>query len=114
MLHNNGIFHLDYSPGNTLITNSNGQYQFWVVDLNRMVFGEVAFEKGLSNFCQLRIDHSTLELIGREYAILRGENPTKAVKIIVDYDRKRAAKLKKQDRMKDILKWVFRSGRDEI
>jgi len=109
-LHKNGIFHLDYSPGNTLITESDGQYQFWVIDLNRMIFGEVAFEKGLSNFCQLRIDHSTLELIGREYALLRGENPAKAVKIIVDYEIKRAAKLEKKDRLKHILKWVFRRG----
>ena len=111
-LHKNGIFHLDYSPGNTLITKEDKQYQFSVVDLNRMTFGSISFEKGLSNFCLIGVDHTTLGLIAREYALLRGENPAKAAKIIVDIYRRGGANLKKLEYLKDILQRIFRSGRD--
>lgn len=111
-LHKNGIFHLDYSPGNTLISKTDGQYQFSVVDLNRMTFGPISFEKGLSNFCLLGVDHATLGLISSEYASLRGENPAKAAKIIVKIDRKRFTNIEKREHLKDILKRNFRSGRD--
>jgi hypothetical protein len=112
-LHKNGIFHLDYSPGNTLITKTDGQFQFNIVDLNRMTFGPISFKKGLSNFCRLEVDHTTLGLIGREYALLRGENSEKAAKNIVDIYRKGGTNLKKREYLKDIFKWMFRSGRDE-
>ena len=88
-LHKNGILHLDYSPGNILITKTDGQFHFSIVDLNRMAFGPVSFEKGLSNFCRLWVDHDTIRLVGREYALLRGENPEKAAKIIVGIFRQR-------------------------
>jgi tRNA A-37 threonylcarbamoyl transferase component Bud32 len=107
-LHLNGILHLDYSPGNTLITQKERQYEFSVVDLNRMTFGPISFEKGLSNFCRLSVDHTVLGLVGREYALLRGENPEKAAKIIVDIYRKGGTNLKKREYLKDIYKWVFK------
>ncbi len=110
-LHQNRIFHLDYSPGNTLITKTDGQFEFNVVDLNRMTFGPVRFEKGLSNFCRLDADQNTLGLIGREYALLRGENPEKAAKTIVDIYRKGGSNLKKREYMKDVIKFIFRFGR---
>ena len=110
-LHKNGIFHLDYSPGNTLITKTDGQYEFSVVDLNRMTFDPISFEKGLSNFCLLGVDHTTLGLIAKEYALLRGENPVKAANIIVDIERKRFTTLEKREHLKDILKRNFRYDR---
>ena len=112
-LHKNGIFHLDYSPGNTLITEKEGQYEFSVVDLNRMTFGPISFEKGLSNFCRLGTDHAMLELVGREYALLRGEDPSKAAKIIVDIYYEENTNLEKREHLKEILKGNFISGRGE-
>jgi len=112
-LHKNGILHLDYSPGNTLITNTDEQFEFNIVDLNRMAFGPIDFKKGLSNFCRLEVDQKTLGLIGREYALMRDENPEKAEKKIVAIYRKGGTNLKKREYLKDIFKWMFRSGRDE-
>ena len=112
-LHKNGIFHLDYSPGNTLITKENGLYHFSVVDLNRMTFGHIDFNKGLSNFCRLGVDPSTLRLIGREYALLRGENPEKAAKMIVDIYHKGGTNLFRFGQVKDTIIRILRSGRDE-
>jgi len=112
-LHKNGIFHLDYSQGNTLITKTDdGKYQFSIVDLNRMTFGPISFEKGLSNFCRLGVDQATLELIAREYASLRHENSAKAAKQIVIINRRSGENLKKREYLKVILSRVFKSGRD--
>jgi hypothetical protein len=112
-LHKNGIFHLDYSQGNTLITKTDdGKYEFSIVDLNRMTFGPISFEKGLSNFCRLGVDRSTLELIAREYALLRHENSAKAAKSIVIINRKSGENLKKREYFKVLLSRVFKSGRD--
>jgi hypothetical protein len=110
-LHKNEILHLDYSPGNTLITKEGGHYQFSVVDLNRMTFGPISFEKGLSNFCRLWADNDTIRLVGREYAILSGENPEKAAKTIEDIYHKGGTKTIKREYLKDIFKLVFKSGR---
>lgn len=112
-LHLNSIFHLDYSPGNILITESNGLYQFSIVDLNRLSFGKINFEKGLSSFSRLGVDRTTLEFVGAEYAKLRGENPEEAAKKMVEINQKGQEKLKKLNLFKEILKRVFKSGRDE-
>lgn len=52
-LHDAGIYHLDYSPGNILIRYQNGNYAFVLVDVNRMKFMPVSFEAGCRNFARL-------------------------------------------------------------
>ncbi|MDR1258860.1 MAG: serine/threonine-protein kinase [Tannerellaceae bacterium] len=37
-VHNRGILHRDYSPGNVLYEKKEGQYHFCLVDINRMSF----------------------------------------------------------------------------
>jgi serine/threonine protein kinase len=112
-LHKNGIFHLDYSPGNTLITENNGEYQFSIVDLNRLSFRKINFEYGLRNFSRLGVDQAIFEFVGSEYAMIRGQNPEKGAHLMVEIDRKCNKKLEKKDLLKEILKWVLRYGRDE-
>ncbi|MEI7829080.1 MAG: lipopolysaccharide kinase InaA family protein [Prolixibacteraceae bacterium] len=86
-LHRNGIYHLDYSPGNTLIRKEANEYHFSIVDLNRMKFIPVDFEKGIQNFSQLDTDEETLSLIAREYAFLCGRSAEKAVKLLLKFDK---------------------------
>jgi hypothetical protein len=112
-LHQNNIFHLDYSPGNTLISEINGVYLFSIVDLNRLSFGKINFEKGLSSFIRLGVDQTTLEFVGAEYAKLRGKNPEEAAKKMVEINQKGQEKLRKLNLFKEILKLVFKSGHDE-
>ncbi|MCX6222339.1 MAG: tyrosine protein kinase [Bacteroidia bacterium] len=86
-LHKNEIYHLDYSPGNTLIQKVDGNYQFAVVDLNRMKFLPVGFKMGIRNFRQLDTDEENLRLIASEYAALCGESAEKATALLIGYDR---------------------------
>ena len=86
-LHKNGIFHLDYSPGNTLIRKEGEQYHFAIVDLNRMKFLPIDFEKGIQNFRLLHTDEETIKLIATQYAALCDFSAEKAVETLLKLDK---------------------------
>ncbi len=67
-LHEKGINFLDHSPGNTLIKLNNGDYKFYLVDLNRMEFKPMDFETRINNFSRLTIHKSMVEVMSDEYA----------------------------------------------
>ena len=60
-LHNKGVLFLDHSPGNTLIKKKMDSYDFYLVDLNRMKFGNLSFDARISNFKRLTIHASMIE-----------------------------------------------------
>ena len=62
-LHENGVRFLDHSPGNTLIRLNNGDYKFFLVDLNRMVFKSLYFETRIKNFSRLTVHKSMVEIM---------------------------------------------------
>lgn len=69
-LHEKGINFLDHSPGNTLIQINNGNYKFYLVDLNRMRFETMSFEERIKNFAKLTIHKSMIDVMSDEYAKL--------------------------------------------
>jgi serine/threonine protein kinase len=103
-LHKNGIFHQDYSPGNTLIRQVEGKYYFAVVDLNRMKFTQVDFELGIQNFRQLDTNEATLRLIATEYATLCREPEEKAIALLLSYDQKNKDFRKRKGDFKRLFK----------
>ncbi len=90
-LHKQDIFHLDYSPGNTLIRKEDENYSFSIVDLNRMKFLPINFEKGIQNFRQLHADEETIRLIASEYAALCDKPKEIAIELLLKYDRSNKA-----------------------
>jgi tRNA A-37 threonylcarbamoyl transferase component Bud32 len=103
-LHRNGIFHLDYSPGNTLIYKGIENYDFAVVDLNRMEFIPVDFKKGIQNFRQLDTDEETLRLIAAEYARLCKEPAGKAISMLLRYDKSNKAYRRRKGNFKNWMR----------
>lgn len=73
-LHQKGVWHLDYSPGNILIKRHNESYQFSIVDINRMDFRPISALEGCENFNKLWASDGEIEIMGREYARLSGFN----------------------------------------
>ncbi|RED26538.1 lipopolysaccharide kinase (Kdo/WaaP) family protein [Flavobacterium cutihirudinis] len=69
-LHEKGIEFLDHSPGNTLIKkNAEGNYDFFLVDLNRMEFHDImTFEMRMKNLCRLTPLKEMVEVMSNEYA----------------------------------------------
>ena len=74
LLHERGIQFLDHSPGNTLIKKNGNHYDFYLVDLNRMNFGELDFETRIKNFSRLTMYKSMVEIMSDEYAKCSGKD----------------------------------------
>lgn len=71
-LHEKGIEFRDHSATNTLIKKvANGQYQFLLVDLNRMKFDVVmGFNRRMNNFCRLTQKEEIVFAMSSKYAKL--------------------------------------------
>ncbi|MCH2490932.1 MAG: Kdo domain containing protein [Flavobacteriales bacterium] len=69
-LHEKNINFLDHSPGNTLIVETAEGYDFYLVDLNRMKFETMDFQKRMKNFAKLSPKDRMLEIMCDEYAKL--------------------------------------------
>ncbi|UQB67973.1 lipopolysaccharide kinase InaA family protein [Epilithonimonas zeae] len=101
-LHENGIIFIDNASGNFLIKKTGENFQFFLVDLNRMNFYEsIDIDKRLINFERLTNDLETIKIISAEYARLSGNSPEFCLKKIVDFTNKKAFKRK----VKKILKF---------
>ncbi len=103
-LHEKGVEFLDHTPGNTLILKTGeGQYSFYLVDLNRMNFhGYMSFRQRIVNMAKLTPEKHLIEVMGDEYAKLYGKPYDEVIALMVKYTqyfsnrfhRKRAIKRK--------------------
>ena len=89
-LHQKGVWHEDYSPGNILIRKEEG-YTFMLVDINRMQFRPISALEGLKNFSKLWARPEDRVLMGKEYARLSGMDEPLALKAIDTFARKTEA-----------------------
>lgn len=70
-LHENNVHFFDHSPGNTLIVNKeNLQYDFYLIDLNRMNFETMDFDKRMHNFRRLWLSRTMVKIMAETYAEL--------------------------------------------
>lgn len=104
-LHEKGINFLDHSPGNTLIKYNNGDYQFFLVDLNRMNFEEMTFEKRIKNFAKLTIHKSIVEIMSDEYAKLINEEYDKVFNLMWHETQEFQEGFQRKKRLKKKLKF---------
>lgn len=82
MLHERGVVHRDYSPGNILFDRVDGDWRFTVVDTNRAAFGPVSREAGCAEFARLWGQPEMFRIIAREYAEERGFDPEECLRQI--------------------------------
>jgi len=66
-MHEAGVLHLDYSPGNILYA----QEQYTIVDINRMRWGKVSIRRGCRNLARLWGGKAMYRLIAEGYAQVR-------------------------------------------
>ncbi len=88
LLHRNGVYHEDFSPGNILIRKVDYHFEFSIVDINRMSFGEISFERGCENFNRLWADEDVLEIIAKQYSKEMNYNGKKTLENILAFDKK--------------------------
>ena len=87
-LHENGVNFLDHSPGNTLIIESGeDEYEFYLIDLNRMSFETINFEKRMHNFRRLWLSKRMIKVMAEEYAKLYGKSVEETEALMSKYSR---------------------------
>ena len=102
-LHQKGVWHLDYSPGNILIKRTKEGYLFNIVDINRMIFKPITPLEGCENFNKLWARDEDIEIMGREYARLSGLDETVA---ITEMKRHNDANKRVKNFKKRLKKWL--------
>ncbi|WP_434637890.1 hypothetical protein MLC35_03870 [Sulfurimonas sp. NW7] len=102
-LHNAGIFHNDYSPGNILIKQEAENYIFKIVDVNRMDFCSLNKNKRAKSFAKLWASNADLQIIAQEYMQHRKVKEDFVQKVIeYSVQNKRRKNFKKRLKGKEI------------
>ncbi|MGA8855007.1 MAG: lipopolysaccharide kinase InaA family protein [Christiangramia sp.] len=104
-LHEKQIQFLDHSPGNTLIKKVDGDYQFFLVDLNRMNFKELNFEERMLNFARLTPKKEMVEVMADEYSKLIDEPKNEVFEKMWFYTNQFQEKFKRKKELKKKLKF---------
>ncbi len=106
-LHEKGIEFLDHSPGNTLIKKKeDGNYEFFLVDLNRMEFHDaMSFEMRMKNLCRLTPVKEMVAVMSNEYSKLYAESEEKTFETLWKYTADFQEKFYRKKRLKKKLKF---------
>lgn len=106
-LHEKGIEFLDHSPGNTLIKKKeDGNYEFFLVDLNRMEFHDaMSFEMRMKNLCRLTPVKEMVAVMSNEYSKLYSESEEKTFETLWKYTADFQEKFYRKKRLKKKLKF---------
>lgn len=102
LLHEEGILHKDYSPGNILIKQSENSYELKIVDINRMEFKDLNRDERLKNFSQLWVQDSDLKIIIDEYSKLIDEDSQTCLETAIHYSQKHKDRKNFKKRLKGI------------
>ncbi len=70
-LHQKGVYHIDYSPGNVIIKKiDDNNFEFSIIDVNRMKFIEFDLDLRMKNFSKMTFDKDDNEHMIKIYADL--------------------------------------------
>lgn len=88
-LHENGVEFEDYSPGNVLIKDKSGNYEFYLVDLNRMKFNvKMSLEKRMKNVSRMMDNEKIARIFTNEYAKYCKQREEQVFRYLRHYIRK--------------------------
>ena len=99
-LHEKGILHKDYSPGNILIRKEPKGYLFKIVDINRMQFKTLSLEERLKNFNKLWAKDEDLTVMVTQYAALLNEDKHRCKMLAIAYNQKHKNKMILKNRLR--------------
>lgn len=95
-LHENNINFLDHSPGNTLIKKNGNDYEFYLIDLNRMKFETMDFDKRMHNFRRLWLSKAMIKIMASKYAELAGKSYDETHRLMLKHSRDFQLKIDKK------------------
>lgn len=104
-MHEANVNFLDHSPGNTLIIKKGaGQYEFYLIDLNRMKFESMSIEARMNNFKKMWLSKTMTKVIAKKYAELSGQPEEKLHAILLEKTLDFKRKITKKKWLKRKLK----------
>ncbi|HEY0273571.1 MAG TPA: lipopolysaccharide kinase InaA family protein [Chitinophaga sp.] len=104
-LHEEGIYHKDYSIGNILFKkNEQGNYDFSLVDNNRMKFTKGSFADRMKNLRRLDLPLPMLAYFCQQYANSSGENDLLSLSTMLNYRKHRIVYRSRKDRVKHLFR----------
>lgn len=105
-LHESGIEFKDHSPGNTLIKkNASGNYDYYLVDLNRMNFHEnMDFETRMKNLARITPSQEMVKVIAHEYAILYKKPQEEVFNLMWKYTSEFQKRFLRKKKIKKVFK----------
>lgn len=104
-LHNKGVYHVDYSPGNVIIKKNDNEYIFSLIDVNRMKFLDFDVSLRMKSMAKLTSNKEDIEILVNKYSIIseisKNELSILLNKYVDDHqqyiqNKKKFKKLKKQ------------------
>ena len=78
-MHEKGILHKDFTPGNILWLKDNTGYHFMLVDINRMSFGPISTKQGLPYLIKFWGPKHFTELVIEAYCNVRNADVQQAL-----------------------------------
>ncbi len=106
-MHEHNVNFLDHSPGNTLIKKlGDNDYQFYLIDLNRMKFERMSISKRMENFKKLWLSKTMVKIISREYANLNGNSHKELFDLLMKFTKQFKRKITKKKYLKRKIKKV--------
>jgi len=109
-LHEQNVNFLDHSPGNTLIVKTDtAQYDFYLIDLNRMRFETMNMKKRMHNFRRLWLSKAMIQIMSKEYAALSKTPLSEIQSGMLHYSRQFQKKIDAKKLKRSGRKMVFKS-----
>lgn len=106
-LHEKGICHQDYSPGNVLISTEKEEYHFSLVDINRMKFIVPDLKQGCRNFKRMFISDEIYIFLAKEYARSRQFDTEECIRLMLEYNHHSIRRDQRKERSKVWRKRLF-------
>ena len=103
-LHNQGVFHVDFSPGNILIKKKDSLYEFSLIDVNRMKFLPFTDELRMKAFAKLSASKEDRVFIVEEYLKLHPMNDALAHEHMELFHQEHQAYIENKKRLKRLKK----------
>ena len=82
-MHDRGILHKDFTPGNVLWKQDDEGFHFMIVDINRMKFGTISVKEGLYNLRKFWGPKEFIRILVSEYALVRNADVDEAVMYVM-------------------------------
>lgn len=81
-MHDAGLLHLDLTAGNILFVGARSdQWPVYIIDNNRMSFGEISLQRGIKSLLQPKIEGKYQSPYVEAYANARGFDPELCIKL---------------------------------